>query len=97
MKINFAEKAHGNNKVVKEFNKGSVPFYKHCLRYGVIVSDTTYEAEEGYYKGFNRTIEVLVNGLLCSIRMNNGKVREYGYATCGEREQKRVIRDLGEI
>ena len=84
-KIKFAKKLHGNIKVVKIARHENMENFKnYCLRYGTIINDSSYEAAEGYYKGFNRNYEVFVDGLLCTIRMNNGEVKGIGWGTCNK-------------
>jgi hypothetical protein len=61
------------------------------LRYGTIISDTSYEASEGYYKGFNRHYTIFIHGLLAEIRMNNGNLLGYGYSDCDKYEKEKVI------
>jgi len=96
--IKFVKKLHGNMKLVKILNnENHEEFKKYCLRYGVIISDGSYEATEGYYKGYNRHYEVFVDGLLCKIDMNNGNARGCGYETCDNYDMDRIIKKHVEL
>lgn len=93
MKINFKKSLHGNTKAVHIFHhRLNEDFVKYILQYGEIISDTSYEASEGYYKGFNRTREVFIDGLLCTVRMNNGDIKECGCSTCDKYDIERITK-----
>lgn len=96
MKITFKKRLHGNSKLKQAFEAGFTPFKDYCLRYGKIITDFSYEASEGYYKGFNRKYEIFIDGMLCNIRMQNGAVKEIGYEYCDRFDQERVLKKLKE-
>ena len=94
-KIKFAKSLHGNIQAVKIGKYESFENFKnYCLRYGTIINDWNYETVEGYYKGLNRNYEIFIDGLLCTIRMNNGEVKEIGYGTCDKYDIEKITEVL---
>jgi len=93
MNIKFAKTLHGNNKAIKLLNSDGKTFLKECLRYGVIVSDFEYDCKDvgSYYEGFNRTYEIFYSGLICTVRMQNGEVKEYGCGTTDTLEKEKIL------
>lgn len=91
MTILFRSKLHGSIKAIKIFKHDTNEnFVNYILRYGEIIKDISYECDKGYYKGFNRTREVFIDGILCTVRMNNGKILECGYGTCDKYDRDRI-------
>jgi hypothetical protein len=99
MNIKFAKTLHGNNKVIKLYERSNGrEFLNECLRYGIIISDGKYECKDvgSYYEGFNRTYEILYGGLICKIRMQNGEVKEHGCETVHILEKERILKIIDE-
>ena len=90
--MKIATKEHGNIKAIREFNNGLNEFYKHCLRYGTIINDRITEVHGEHYRGYS----IMVDGLWCTIRMENGKVIEGSYELC-DSLHVRILKERGLI